>query len=272
MSAPARPHADFYVDPIGHVRNHCPWRESAALTRATREAAAMNAILTSAIPPDACGPAIPVAPARGPMQSFMPREVVQTEAGNWRGRNAGYMGRRAARVSDTFDMMTFQAQRAHASKVRKAEKAGRDAPVFLPLFTHGQVSAARDYAALTERVEASGVKCSSLEALGAASGGGGDREAAIFRDFQRLRALHARIGNGLAKDVRRIRPGKDKRSAIRLRALVDLVCLGDMSLSGVLGRFGWSKDEKSLEGLRRALCAALDRMQGYDLAMPQNVG
>jgi hypothetical protein len=103
--------------------------------------------------------------------------------------------------------------------------------------------------------------------LEAVSGsGGGDREVAILRDIGQLRALHARIGNGLAQEVRRIRPNGAKRKPIYVRRLVDMVCLGDEALDDVLRFHRWTLNQKAREGLRVALCAALERMQGYDLA------
>lgn len=269
----------FYVTPLATVLTRLPddWRLPVA------------AILRRAEPPSSCGSEIPVAPARGPMQAFVPREMVVTDAGNLVSRRSGYLGRDGARVADAFDLMTVNALKAHPKVIAAARRdydrravypmpKGRSrrafvAPGFAPPFTHGQVAAARDYAALTERCEASGVSCASLEAVGRGSGGG-DREAAIFRDFARLRSLHRRIGDGLAKEVRRHRPSATggKRSAIRVRTLVDMVCLGNMTLDEVLRRHGWtSKNESVRADLRTALCAALDRMQGYDLIRPQNV-
>lgn len=263
----------FIVDPAGGA-----WRVSAA-----EEALRIKAIKDRAEPPLSCGPDIIAAPARGPMQVFVPREMVVTDAGNLVSRRAGYMGRDGARVADAFDLMTMNALKAHPKVIAAAERAhARHAeelrakaiaarpfrePAFVSPFTHGQVAAARDYVALTERCEASGMSCASLEAVGRGSGGG-DREAAIFRDISRLRALHRRIGDGLAKEVRRHRPSATggKRSAIRVRTLVDQVCLGNMTLDQVLRRHGWtSKNEAVRVDLRKALCAALDRMQGYDL-------
>jgi hypothetical protein len=227
--------ADFYVNALG---------------------AACVALLDAARPPESCGPEIPVAPGRGPMVRFTPREVVRTDAGNYVSRKSGYLGRDAARVADAFDRMELQARRAH-----------RGDGDFVPLFSPGQIAAGRDYAALTEKVDCSGLKCSSLEAQRVSSSGGGDREEAVLADIQRLRALQARIGNGLAKELRRFRPS-DKRRAIFVRALVDQVCLGDKTLGQVLEAHGWGSNQKSREAIAAALSGALDRMQGYDLVQP----
>lgn len=230
--------------------------------RTTTERERLEMLRTSSAAPDDCGPEMIAAPARGAMLAFTPRRTEMTAAGP-RQRHDGYMMRRAARVGDAFDVMTDQAKRAHSRK-------GNDAGPFQPPFTIGQVEIAREYATLTERCNASGVKCASLEALRAAASGGGDREVAILRDFQRLRAFHRRIGDGVAKEVRRVRPGVDKRRAIRARYLVDAVCLGGMTLDWVLRDCKWPRNGQSRASLRAALCGALDRMQGYDLARPQD--
>lgn len=230
--------------------------------------AACVAVLDAARPPETCGPEMPVAPGRGPMQRFTPRRMEATGTGGFVRRHDGFEGRDAARVCDAFDEMERQASNRHAATRTRAEAEGRDPPAFVAPFNPGQVSIGRAYAALSERVACAGVSCSSFEGRVSSGGGRGDREAAIFRDFQQLRAMHRRIGDGLAKEVRRIRPGGLKRRAIRVRVLVDMVCLGGQTLEGVLKAHGWAVDQKSRNALRLSLCAALDRMQGYDLARP----
>lgn len=229
---------------------------------------ACTAILEAARPPVICGPNMPTSPARGPMMHFTPRRMEVSESGGFVRRHDGSNGMDAARAADVFDLMIAQAQRRHGLEVRRARARGDDKlPRFVPPFTVGQVEVAREYAALTERCAAAGVKCSSMEALGAGgSARAGDREAAIFRDLQQLRAFHARIGDGMVKEVRRIRPGGRKRVAIRARDLVDQVCLGGLSLSKVLERNGWAVDAKSTEALRRDLADALDRLRGFGVA------
>lgn len=260
-----------YVDHFGRAAVG-RWPASVVLAglRAA-EAARVAAIIAAATPPERCSSAIPVAPARLRCIAEVPRETVMTENGP-RVRRSAPVGEDRVRIGDAFDEMEDQARRRHAHTARTAEAKGMPVPAFDPPFSPGQVSAGRDYATLVERVAASGVKCSSLEALGARSGGG-DREEAIFRDFRRLRALERRIGDGLAREVRRIRPGGRKRTAIRVRVLVDQVCLGGMTVSEVLRAHGWShKDPAIRDCVVRSLRAALDRMRGYDLAQPQDNG
>ncbi|MBT9386970.1 hypothetical protein KM176_24230 [Pseudooceanicola sp. CBS1P-1] len=262
------------------------WPASFAAERIRTSDRALAEILSRATPPEVCGPEIPVAPARGPMIAVRPQRMEAGPDGRFTRRAAGHEGHRAARTADAFDLMARQARCSHARVVAQARRAHRDAaaqaraagqaapvfeaPPFVPPFTTGQVEIARAYAALSERCAASGVRCSSVEAVRGQGAGGGDREAAIFRDFEQLRLWHRRIGPGLAKEVRRIRPGGRKRAAITARHLVDAVCLGGMSLEAVLESCNWAVNQPSREGLRKALCAALERMRGFDLAEGQN--
>lgn len=229
--------------------------------RLSEERARLAEVRAAGAVPESCGPEIPAAPARGPGVAFQPRRSVMTPSGP-RGRRDGWQGRDALRVSDAFDRMHDQAKRAHARK-------GKDAAPFVPPFTPGQEQVGRSYAALSERVAACGVKCSSIE-RGSDGGAGLTVSEAVQRDLKRLAALHRRIGDGLAKDV--VRPSQGgARMAIRVRALVDGVCLGDQSVGEVAARFGWGNDARLVERLRVALAAALDRMQGYDRSRPQNM-
>lgn len=250
----------IWVSSGGVARLDHPWPSNG---RRDMGRFALDQVLANAAPPEACGPDIPTAPARGPMATFVPREMALSERGGLVSVKTGHRGhgetqhRLAARTADAFDLMTRQANRA---------RSARDADRLVALFTPGQVSVGREYAALTERVSSAGVKCSSTEALGGGSTGG-DREAAIFRDIQSLRAMHVRIGDSLCKEVRRIRPsanGGPSRKSIRDRTLVDMVCIGGMDIGQVLRRHGWCPtDASALKALRQSLCAALDRMNGY---------
>lgn len=259
-------------------------RLCAGIDRLAASDAACREIIAQATPPQRCSAAIPVAPARKAVIAEVPRKAVMTESGPRVKRDDGGLGDRARR-GDVFDLMEDQARRRHKGVVaqawdkhllRCAEAAakGRREPIWReprydPPFTSGQIAVARDYAALVERCHSSGLKCSSLEAQRASGSGGGDREAAVLRDLSRLRAFHCRIGDGLAKEIRRIRPGGVKRSAIRSRALVDQVCVGGLSLTEVLQAHGWTVDAKSRDALRCALQSALDRMQGHGASCEQ---
>lgn len=268
----------IWVDGAGRARLDWPWPEDVSRPRLAQEARRIAAIKARATPPSRCSREIPVAPARVSAIAEVPRETIMTRSGPRVVRGDRDLGDRV-RCGDAFDVMDDQARRRHKGVVAKAWRAhlercaeaaasGRREPVwheprYVPPFTSGQIAVARDYAALAERCNASGVKCSSLEALRASASGGGDREAAVLRDMTRLRAFHQRIGHGLAKEVRRIRPAGVKRSAIRARTLVDQVCLGGSTLTAVLEHHGWGVKGESVEALRRSLVAALDRMQGY---------
>lgn len=238
------------MDRIG--KGHVMGKRQDATARLQAERAAVERIKARATPPEACGDAIPVAPARGVMRAFVPREVVRTDAGNFRAVRTGYAGRLAARECDAFDLMTVQAQ-------RRAGKAAFALP-----FTEAQVAAGRSYAALVERCEAAGIKCASLEG-GHRGDGNGGREEAICDDLARLRRAEARIGDGLAKEVRRVRPSRRGPGArpIRVRDLVRAVCCGRQTLAEVLRAHGWRPTGKSVAALRAALCGALDRLYGH---------
>ena len=226
----------------------------AAVTRLDAERARVVELLARAAPPDVCGPEMPVAPARGPMQRFTPREMAVTEAGGFRSVRAGYAGRDAARVLDAFDVMEARGRAA----------AARHKVAYVSPFTVGQVEAARDYAAVLERVASCGVKLSSLEGVG----GGGDagaREAAVFDDIARLRMLRRRIGGGLVEGLRRVRPGAVARSSIRLLDAVDRVCVGGVVVSDVLRSGGWPVNGRTRAALCGDLAAAFDRLRGFGL-------
>lgn len=224
-----------------------PASASAAVFRQVDEADRVAAILSAATPPSDVGP-VPVAPARGAMRLELVRETVN-------GLTKRNQGRRMEQA-DVFDVMIAQARRRHGDS---------DAPFVAP-FSPGQVYMARHYRDLTERYEAGGVKCSSLEA-GREGGEGGGFMDAYLADGRMLEALHRRIGMGEAMVVRRIRPSKrGTKTGITDRRLVDMVCLGGLTFDQVLARHGWAPKGEHRIALRAALCGALDRMQGYDLA------
>ncbi|ARU02986.1 hypothetical protein [Yoonia vestfoldensis] len=215
------------------------------------ETARIDQIKARSARPDGCGPEIvDVAPARGMVQRFQPREVVLTKAGNVRVTRAGHNGHDALRRGDAFDVMMEKAR----------GRAGKEAP---PLFTAGQISAGRDYAALYERCAAAGVKCSSIEALGGC-GGQGSFIDALIRDSRRLASLDRAVGRDVVLSPRKAHAHSDRgRRVVCVLDLVQAVCVENLTISQTMNRFGWPRTPASVKAARTALCFALDRMQGY---------
>lgn len=231
----------------------------------------LDAIRSAAAIPARCGPDIVAAPARGAFAVYSPREMVPGSTA--RQRHAGFRAagevapRDGIRRADVFDRMEAAALAAHLD-------AGGDRDDFRAPLSPGQVAMARQYARLVERRAAGGMRCASLEASHAAGGGWGSFSDAFAAVGVEIRRLQERIGDGVALEVRRVRPsarGRHPRGIITDRVLVDQVCLGDWSFGRVLRKHGWSNDGKHREALRRALVAALDRMQGYRGNRPQDV-
>jgi hypothetical protein len=207
------------------------------------EAERLDAIRAAALPPESCGPDMPSAPARGPLRVIHPLSMVRTEDG-YDLRHTGWRGRDAARARDIFDEMADQARRAGG---------------FDP-FTLRQKDTARAYATLVERHSSRGLKGRSIETMSGGRGGrGGDGVMdRILLEGERIAGMRAAVGDGLALEVRRA--GARVRASIRLRDLVDLVCIEGRSISDVLARFGWTRDGKTRAEAQAALAGALDRM------------
>lgn len=236
------------------------------------EAARIAVLKAAGAAPAVCGPDIPVAPARGPMGSFRPMELVPGSVGMARDTGHWQRGedtrRRAGRLLDVFDRIEDQARATHKARSDGAGGGG----AYVPPLSPAQVQIGRDYRDLTERHSAGGVRCASLETAGRSGGAtGGEFIDAFVAEWRRLDALCRRIGAGVAMPIRRIRPSDSgSRRLITDRVLVDSVCLRDMDLGQVLDAQGWSAYGQVREALRRALVAALDRMMGYDLHIAQN--
>lgn len=214
-----------------------------------QEAIGLSKLKLRSAPPVACGPEMVDAPARGAMRVTMPRRLV----GNASLRD-GYCGRLRMEEADVFDAMMKDAR-------DRAARRNNDA--FTPPFTPGQIAMARHYRALVERHDTGGMKCSSLEAQ-RGDGSGGAFMDAFMDEGREIARIRARIGNGQAMALRRIRPSsRGSRMAISDRTLVDMVCLEGLTLTEVLAHHGWAKSAKVLNCIREALCAALNRMQGY---------
>lgn len=206
----------------------------------------LEVVKAMAAPPEQCGEQMQVAPARGRLIAFEAKRMERTTAGNLREVSDGW----AARVGDVFDLM--EARRPKAQR-----RSG-------PLFTPDQVEMARDYRTLVERLDASGMRGMSLETMRSGAGCGADGFlAAVMDDAARLRAMQRRIGDGVAIEVRRVRPsarGGDSRRGIRNRYLVDAVCLKQWTIAQVLAACGWGDSLSNRRALVLALGAALDRM------------
>lgn len=238
------------------------------LARQRAEVARLEEVRALGAVPAACGPEIPVAPARGALCTFRPIELVPgslgtaRDTGHWaRGEDAR---RKGARIEDVFARMVDEARTRHAAQ------GGEGA--FTPPLSPAQVQIGRDYRDMVERHGAGGLRCVSLEAS-RGGGAGGEFIDAYVAEGIRIDILRRRIGPGVALAMRRIRPsrrGARARGIITDRALVDAVCLGNSPLGVVLDDYGWSAYGNSREALRRALAAALDRMMGYDRRHPQN--
>ena len=208
--------------------------------------AAMDEVRALGAVPEGCGPEIPVAPARGPVVQFTPMKAYPDGENGHKFKPSGHLGRKALRHADAFDLMANRA-------------AGKGKP---PPFTPAQVAMARDYAALYEKHQCAGVRCSSMEAApDGGGGGGGEYIDAVLRDAERLAVIQRRIGNGVAMAIRRKRAG-DQRVVISDRKLVDAVCIEGQTISAVMLKHGWKPRGKSVVSLIEALGAALDRMAG----------
>jgi len=216
--------------------------------RMIERADALAAVKARGMAPGICGPMMGCAPARGRLIPFMPVFVLRDAKGEEQQIEAGHVGRHAARVGDVWDRMEDQARRSGGGF----------------LFDPAQVEAGRDYAALVQRINSSGMSGSSMEVVSGRGGGsGGTVSEAVAHDVARLRGLRARIGPGLALEIRRVRPSvRGKRRALHHLDLVDMVCLGGKSVVEVLQRCGWPKKGDSVKALRAELCLCLDRMSG----------
>ncbi|MEI4485610.1 hypothetical protein V8J36_05365 [Frigidibacter sp. MR17.14] len=233
--------------------------------RLQEEARRVQDVLERAAVPDDVGP-VPLAPAR--TTGFvvgMQRAIVggtAVRAGHWEPREPA--PRRTLTVADVFDAMEEAARRRHrADRLSYATAKGEviEQP-FVPPFTPGQISVARHYRALVEKRGGAGIKCASMEGRRGASGGGSFMDTFI-QDGLELEGIRKRIGDGFAMEVRRVRPSKRGGAGartIRCRDLVDMVCLGDHSLSQVLRAHGWAEKRDHRDALRVALAAILSRM------------
>lgn len=216
------------------------------VARLQSEAARLAAIKARGVVPDVCGDAIPQAPARGAFRVFEPQALYPDGQGGFAVRSADYRGRSVIQRADVFDVM--------GAKAARHKKPSPLSP--------SQVAMGRHYRDLVERHACAGLKCSSIEAIRTGgSGRGGDFMDAVLRDREEIERLRRRIGTGSAMVVRRIRPSqRGSRVSISDRRLVDMVCLEDRALSGVLKAHGWSVYGNTSKAVAKALELALERM------------
>ncbi len=208
-------------------------------------------MLERAVPPVEVMGVVPVAPARGAMVISQGFEALP---GGMRRRD----GIRLRELSPLAQMV------ANAWLRHQDRYAGKDdAPAFVPPYDPAQVQVSEDYRALVERHEAGLIKCSSTEAGRAGGGGSGLAIDRFMDDGRWLSVLRDRIGDQTVMSPRRNMDRGNGRKAITARTLVDQVVLHGKDLSHVLARHGWEGQTKHRRMLREALCAALDRMQGY---------
>lgn len=220
---------------------------AAGQKRLADEMRSVAAMLDRAAPHPSMGP-VPVAPARGPVRIETAWEVMP---GGTR-RRTGTRGVEMCQL----EVMVAQAAQRHAARDPDAH--------FEPPFTSTQIAVARDYRTLVEWREGSALRCASLEAgRNTGSSGGGLYIDAFIQQGRWLAELQARIGDGVAFDIRRHMDRGNTRRRITVRAAVDMVVVGGQDLSAVLVRFGWQADGKNRKALRTQLVGALDRMQGY---------
>ena len=205
-------------------------------------------VVASGLAPVECGPEmVSIAPARGRVIPFRNAETYLNADGDVETVDHGAHGRSAMRRADVFDLMIDQ-----AAKRKK---------VFGLTIT--QIQMGRDYRDLVERHASAGVRCSSIEGM---PGGGGDGTGfmdAVLDQGRQIDRWRTLIGDGLAMDVRRVRPSqRGERIAIKALDLVDRVCLEDKSISAVLKAHGWSNYGANITKLAHALSECLDQMSG----------
>ncbi|GEM_PF-457198 len=208
----------------------------------------LAAVVAAGLAPSECGPEmVSIAPARGRVIPFRSAETYLDAGGEFQTIDHGAYGRSAMRERDVFDVM-----------IDKASKK-KGAP-----FTYAQVQMGRDYRDLVERHASAGVRCSSVE--GMPSGGGGDGTGymdAVIDQGKQIDHWRKLIGNGLAMEIRRVRPSKrGERVVIKARKLVDMVCIEGKTISQVLHVHGWKIGGPNVTKLSNALCECLDRMAG----------
>ena len=227
-----------------------------AAFRALPESARLQLVAAHGLPPEVCGPELPNAPARGPLRVF---DVLQSYPDGADGsalKPGGFAGRRTAQRLDAFGVMQAQSERRGGCFT----------------LTDSQIGMGRIYGAMVQDHDAGAVRGISIETMMGARGGTVEGFTDHRLDLsRRIDTLRGRVGDGCALAIRRVRPsargGADRRN-IPDRALVDAVCVADMTLGDVLARYGWSVYGDTVRAAMTALAAALDRMIGPKLHQP----
>lgn len=208
----------------------------------------LAAVVSAGLAPNECGPEmVSIAPARGRVIPFRNAETYLNTDGDVETIDHGAHGRLAMRRGDVFDLMIDQA-------AKRKKVLG---------LTTTQIQMGRVYRDLVERHASAGIRCSSVEGLPGGGGSGGGFMDAVLDQGSQIDYWRSLIGDGLAMDIRRVRPSKrGERIAIKAQRLVDMVCLEDKSISHVLYVHGWSNRGDSITKLTIALGECLERMAG----------
>lgn len=217
--------------------------------RHAAEAARIDRVRARGIVPPSCGRDIAPAPARGVVATFLPREIQKTANGNFREVRNGYAGRLGLRRCDAFDVM--QARSDARAKARGVDPR--------PLFSTAQIEAGRRYGALVQQLAGSGFGLSQMERSGGGRGGAGVNEAQIDM-IDRLSRMRTAIGTGWAIGPEAVDPGRDRRRPIRLRSVVDAVCLDQATITAVLKAHLWPNAARTQRLVQKAFAEALDRL------------
>lgn len=242
---------------LAEDQNHLPAGLSVRLKAQEADRAAvlrLRAVKEAGAIPEACGPDIAPAPARGGFVLVQNIELLPVGSDDVKAVHRGYGGRQAIRRADVFDAMLAAAAR-------------RNQPA--PL-TPSQIAVGRRYHDLVELLAADGMKLSSLQ------GGAGGNDARDWMDRRlalsaELEGLRRRIGIGPVMVLRRIRPSQRKRDlalgerapeTFTARDLIDGVCVKGLTLKQVLVRFSWQDNGRNAKAALQALSETLDAMIG----------
>ncbi len=226
---------------------------AAGRARLQAEARSLRAMLDAATPPEEMRGA-PVAPAR-PTMRLVDNFVLQP--GGTRLRDGKHWI-----TPSNLDVLNVQFAAAHPAP--EGDRKPR------AIFSPGQVAMAETYRALVEWRNGAPLRGSRLDAGHAGQGGAGLFIDSYLDRGRALDRLVRAIGPGVALAPTRHQDRDNARRPIPVLVLVNRVVLDAWSIARVLDRHGWARKTLHIRALRAELCAALDRMQGYDGADPQN--